>query len=392
MEATFENLPEAVKIAINEKINSLYSTVREESAKAFESIAANFSNYDIYHLGLYYPEGSWTYLIPTFSTEEGLSQVASQYAKHSVIDIDENKISLRWSFCDSPHHGEHDTEDMLKATQLLLDELDEILDSYQSLNNPGVDEIWLQTLDEIHEMLRFAVIKALSEIYTSPPFCNMTPGLVMSLCAGDMDNERLLENIRLIGGNSAYLKVSAELSAAEAIQQLEYDAMEAKLAFEAENPPTTNLTLDDFIQDIESFSLEFQELNGGIYLNKKPEYPLDGSSESESSFNRIAFMDVLRESKHYEEVDQLYGHFIGKNFRKGDLFPMICQKLADRLTEALRIKFPNINFMIYLIVDRGVLYHMTFCIQRDDGFEFDRYLLNSDEGVEEIRIIRSSDH
>ena len=391
MKKPFDIVPEPIREEVLQQLRNIHQLVLEEAYQSFTLILEKYKDLTIYNIGLYYSAGAWSYLIPTFSSDEGLALTAERYSKHSVSGIEEQKISLRWSPCDSPHHGREDVEAMMSKTQDALDTLRNILDRLDPDYNEQFKQLYTEDdyyeiIDAVHEILRVLVADALREIRTSLASLNKLDlsRCIVTLSVGDLSEEVFLDSLHLINGDELFEKVSQELSAAQRQHELEFDLMQKKLEDERANPPSTQLILSDFQSEIEKFNPKFIRIDGGVYLDVPCDYPRDDSSETEKSFNRIEFMKLLESSNYYDELDRLFGHFLGNNFQTDDLLPSICRAFAMKLGEALIDSFPSDAFKIYMIVDRNCLYHMTFCKQRHDGFQFDSFKFDAQYGVEEI--------
>ncbi|MCW9708722.1 hypothetical protein [Fodinibius salsisoli] len=235
---------------------------------------------------------------------------------------------------------------------------------------------------------RYAVRTALKKVRKTPVIQTFLEDstCVISLSAGDIDEEIILDDIKFINGKEAWKRVEQESTRAMEASALASDRWEEKLEQERENPPTTNLTIDDFAELIEQFKPEFMEMDGGVFVKRTYDYPLLGDSESEALANRFKLMELLKSSAHYEELDRLYGYFKGVNFSEGDLLPTLCDAFVEKLGNRLKMAFGDRSFKTYMVVDRSTLYHFTFCTERDDGYKFPRYCEHSEGGVE--RVIR----
>lgn len=390
----FEAASESLRSMIMGVLIELDKAVEQEAAMAFRTIIARYPTLSIYSLGLYYDAGAWAYLFPTFASEQGLAHVAKSHAFHSPASPEQEQIALRWSPCDSPHHNDGQLEDAMPETQAALEDLGQLLEAA----DPRLELIeWPADfakdrnsfhgfLANVHLMARAAVGSALRRVYAAPDLNDFfqSTGCALTLNAGDISNEEFLENLRALNSAQTFARVAQEVAAADAMHELVHRLWVQKQEADRVNPPTTSLTPDDFSDLIEGFEPVFVEAEGAVYLGHVPPVGFAGTSESEALANRIRLMAFLEASPHYEELDRLFGHFIGNQFKPDDLLPVISRALVQKLGRRLMAAFPDRTFRVYMIVDRNALYHISFVSQRDDGFEFLLVPEMLEHGVQEI--------
>lgn len=385
-----EVLPETHKKTFQLMLDNLKTSVLKESLSAFSAIIEKHSDCQIYNMGLYYSAGSWSYCVPTFASEAGLTDVATDYCRHSPLTLDDQKTSLRWSPCDSPHHADEWLESLMPDTDDLLCSLASALDqiaSYFSPEDVSLTDAQHHTLVcSIHEEIHSIVITALRAIARNPEIAAFARDAqcAVSLNAGDISQKEFLDDIKKINDLETAQRVAADLADAEIVSERESVLRDQKLKEERENPPQCDLSITDFVDVLEEFRPEFIEFDGGVFVDRHYDYPISGDSECETMANRFEVMDLLNNSKHFDEIDRLYGHFDGVNFTPDDLFPGIARALQTILREHLEQTFSGTKFMMYMKVDRMSLYHFTFCVDRENGFEFDLEPEDIKEGVEEV--------
>lgn len=379
------------------EIANLESIVTREGTEAFAAIIKQYGDDNIYALALYYAAGSWGYLMPTLATEKGLEYAAADYTKHSPLSLDQEKQSLRWSPCDSPYHGSSELDAMMPETATSLLELEALWSEAQAwlFDNESDDDAedgldrGYKLVAEIHDLIHASVIKALSDMantsavraYKEKTHC------VICLNAGDISQEDFLRDVKALNPESVYLSVQAELEQADQISKLEPELWEKKRNEEKKNPPTTKLILKDFEDIIENFSPSFKQLDDSIIIESDKEHFGYPGSAYECAFNRFNLMEILQASPHFEELDKLFGHFIGENFKKDDLLPQIGRALVIKLGELLSRSFPGRSFYTHLVVNRNELYRFAFVLNRQDGYTFDMKCASINEGVHELRRI-----
>jgi hypothetical protein len=84
---------------------ALDTTMRAELRAAWATLRGRHPGERFYSFGLYTTDLA-EYLSVTASTEEGLSEVTQRYVTRNGGDPAAQRLSLRWSPCDSPLHGE----------------------------------------------------------------------------------------------------------------------------------------------------------------------------------------------------------------------------------------------------------------------------------------------
>src|SRR5262252_5428813 len=86
----------------------LRTTMLAELRAAWASLRGRHPGERFYSFGLYTTDLA-EYLSVTASTEEGLSEVTQRYVTQTGRDPGAQRLSLRWSPCDSPLHAEGDS-------------------------------------------------------------------------------------------------------------------------------------------------------------------------------------------------------------------------------------------------------------------------------------------
>ncbi|WP_288130041.1 DUF4303 domain-containing protein [Microbulbifer sp.] len=377
---------------LGDHLEKLRLSVEKESRQAFLEIIDTSKNLHLYSIGLYYSAGSWSYLCPTYASEEGLTHAAENALRHSPASVQEIKASLRWSPCDSPHHDEERLEQMMPETESLLNSLGSFCDEFDPYIAPHLwpegsdDEIYYNLIRDAHERIRVAVTEGMDNAVQDESLKKFfeTTKCALILTAGDISESDFLRNIKPLNDYEAFYRVSIDLAEASDAQTTINALWKIKEHQEKENPPTTDLTIDNFREVLDSFSPEFLVSDGAIFLNEAQGFVTSEINLAEEMHNRIKLMEVLRESPHYEEMDKLYGHFIGKQFSPEDLLPCIARDLTFKLGKMLADRFISKTFRVMMVVDRNSLYYITFHCKRDDGYEFKMMELQPRDGVYEV--------
>lgn len=390
-------LPAEYQQSITRIIQMLKETLIGEAARAFSEILASQAEQDIYSLSLYYSAGSWNYIFPTVASEHGLEQVTQEFVKHSPLTLEQQKIALRWSLTDSPHHGDSEMEGLLPMTHLLLDELESLIAkadpetgsiAWPENNDKGYDNFY-DLIIEIHSLIHDAVVEALIEIARVPEIAEYRSKrqCVISLSAVDLSEDDFLEDVKKINGVETYLVVRDEFDQATQLEDDTGVLWEDKLSYNQNNSPSTDLILENFLDVINNFSPSFKVVDGGVFVNRDEYIDLTPDSAGEADANRFELMELLQDSPHFEEIDRLYGHFIANNFAADDLLPSIGRALTNRLEILLLKAFPERSFFVSLSVQRHSLYFFTFWQNRQDGFTPWLKYYSLDSGVTELNCI-----
>ncbi|WP_166739298.1 DUF4303 domain-containing protein [Psychromonas algicola] len=226
----YKNAPQKLRDELSPLFAILEETIAQEVESAFTAIIANNPNLTLYSLGLYYH--GWGYIIPTFSSEEGLEQVAKhyieaveqidkRYGKGSDQEFDLEKKTLRWSPCDSPHHGEEELESMMPKTEALLSKLSSIMDfadpTFEKYQWPQAyqddSELYDDFFSELYYQFEEFVISAMNKIWENKHLHDffVTNDCALTLNAGDISDENFLEYTEKLNSKRITQKLTQEI-------------------------------------------------------------------------------------------------------------------------------------------------------------------------------------
>ncbi|WP_226661393.1 DUF4303 domain-containing protein [Microbulbifer aggregans] len=392
--SVFSSLDCKTQENINTLLGALASSVKQEASSAFKKILTEYGGESIYSLYLYHNGDCTSYLFPGFNSENGLNHVAKLYSRHSQISFDENRMLLRWSPCDSPYHGDHESD--LKKTEQILSELSKAADeasdhALKYLNIEPYSDCAYELSREISKKIHDMLVEQLREISRLPDIAEyiQKTDCVVWITAGDTSDDPV-EDIARIHDESVACKVKQEMVEGERLSEIDYELQTQNAMKEAGNPSVPSFDISDFDPVVDEFNPEFVEHNGGIYLKGVDENAfLDASSRSEASHNIFDLMRLLKKSPFYDEIEKLYGHFIGAEFKKDDFLPEIGRKFSFKLRQLLSEVYPDRSFTIYMEVSRGSQSRIQFFQNRQDGYTpaFKSNLVK--EGVRESWLIGS---
>lgn len=97
---------------------ALKTALSEAAREGWAAFEREHPDDEVYGVGLY-TSSLATYIAMTVFSEAGLEEVAQEYADRAGKDLEAEKVSLRWSPCDSPHHLWR--EDLFADSQRILD-------------------------------------------------------------------------------------------------------------------------------------------------------------------------------------------------------------------------------------------------------------------------------
>ena len=231
----YKNAPQKLRDELSSLLAVLEETIAQDVESAFTTIIANNINLTLYSLGLYYH--GWGYILPTFSSEEGLQQVAKNYAEGVKENIELEKKSLRWSPCDSPHHGEEELESMMPKTESLLKELSSIIDfsdprhqQYQWSQAYQNDEnLYRNFISELYHKFEGLVVSALNKIWENKHLNDffVINDCALTLNASDISHEDFLEHAKKLNNEKVIQKLIEDIKdsheAGEALFNMDID-------------------------------------------------------------------------------------------------------------------------------------------------------------------------
>ena len=141
---------------------------------------------DTFYCFAFYTNGEFNYVALTASTLEGLDKVAQDYKKkppYKAMSIEDLRLDLKWSPCDSPLHGA--AEDVLTVLDPLMQAVSAELDRRFDLNDEG------KSFDEFVAQVRACFANALKRIDAEGVFGRGEDRrkVVVNLLMGDQSDE-----------------------------------------------------------------------------------------------------------------------------------------------------------------------------------------------------------
>lgn len=163
----------------------------EEASVVFRKIMEDLGHERIYSIALYNSGDDWCYLSPTVSTYTGLRQAAERYTQQKFFrekSLSELECLLKWSPCDSPHHGTY--EESMPRTDEALRPLSDLMDDLYDEEEDDWSESYV-----LHDLLVDACIETLQRLDREGVFGKDLNRLQITLnfLNGDQSNEERLE-------------------------------------------------------------------------------------------------------------------------------------------------------------------------------------------------------
>ena len=186
-----------------------HTTLLEEARVGFHSIQQQHIGETFYCFALY-TCGERGYIFPTASTEEGLTQVARKYmavGDNNGRTLEQLRLELRWSPCDSPLHSEG--EAYCRRANEMLEPVPELLQAlYEREHNS-----WEQS-DKLIEQLDSIFIDVLKQLDAEGVFGRgeHRESVVVNLLMGDQSDESRLAYAKQLNPREAYQKLEQDLS------------------------------------------------------------------------------------------------------------------------------------------------------------------------------------
>ncbi|TAA43598.1 hypothetical protein [Corallincola spongiicola] len=194
-----------------------------ETAPALRKIIEQFSEQQLYHIGLYYNAGTWSYCTPFACSEQGLVTGLEQCFDEEGISDAEMKSAIRWDPSSAtflPVEGVvaallTKTERSLSSVNDLLESLDPIYsipapeNREQSANYKSVEEAYYDLIREVHSELHQAAVEALCCVAALPDIAEFLTShpCILSVCSDEIDDEQFVADVIKINGRSGASRV-----------------------------------------------------------------------------------------------------------------------------------------------------------------------------------------
>jgi hypothetical protein len=163
----------------------------------------------------FYTNGEYNYVALTASTAEGLDQVAQSYKQdpsYQAMTIDDLRVRLKWSPCDSPLHGA--AENDLTELDPLIQSVQTELDQRFALSDDG------KSYDEFVAQLRTCFANALKRMDADGVFGrgDERKSVVANLLMGDQSDEDRISFAELVNPPEAVRMLKEDLAAASQLE------------------------------------------------------------------------------------------------------------------------------------------------------------------------------
>lgn len=170
---------------------------------------------DTFYCFAFFTNGEFSYVAVTASTDEGLEKVAKEYKKkpsYKAMSIEDLRIDLKWSPCDSPLHGK--AEDVLTALDPLMRGVAVELNRRFDLKDDG------KSFDEFASQVRGCFANALKRIDAKSVFGNGNDRkrVVVNLLMGDQSDEDRLTFAERVNPSESVKMLKHNLEAASRLR------------------------------------------------------------------------------------------------------------------------------------------------------------------------------
>ena len=196
----------------------------EEASVVFPQIMEDLGHERIYSIALYNSGDDWCYLSPTVSTYAGLRQAAEGYTKNEFFrekSIPDLECLLKWSPCDSPHHGTY--EESMPRTDQALRPLSDLMEDLYDEEEDDWSESYV-----LHDLLVDACIETLQLLDQKGVFGKDLNRLQITLnfLNGDQSNEERLERALRLNPASLCDRLAGDYEKASEVMESVYRKME----------------------------------------------------------------------------------------------------------------------------------------------------------------------
>jgi hypothetical protein len=177
----------------------LRDLLTKATTKTVEAIAKKYGSSGIYGFALY-TSGDYRYVIDSFSTRDGLTKVATKYLSEESYQEEWGTLEvasreLKWSPCDSPHHGEYDRN---------FNRTNEELEAIWADVDDDSEDAYIETCRQIHEVFT-DVLKGVRQ-------SGVFPGsVVLNVLMGDQSDEERLLNAEQLNPKEVLQAFASEL-------------------------------------------------------------------------------------------------------------------------------------------------------------------------------------
>jgi len=191
-------------------LEKFYRLLVECGEAAFLNLRRDLHEEGIYSLA-FYTHQEYCYVMPTCSTLVGLNTVARKYKTldyYKNFSVETLEKRLKWSPCDSPHHGRGD-EFFIPVS----DFLDDIYpaDVFQELYDPDNND-WSKA-EKLEKDMEETLILALIELDRRQVFGtgNERESIVVNLLMGDRSMEDIVRTASRINYDTVVVRLLQEL-------------------------------------------------------------------------------------------------------------------------------------------------------------------------------------
>ena len=323
---------------------------------AQESFERIFSECDqqIYALTLYYSGPNWSYLFPSFNTEEGLELTAQEkdaLSPHSA----ENKAQMyRWCPYDWRYH---------LACESWGEALDPLLDKVRSFGHDLHESTGNEAYQQFTSALEQRAIQALRRTCQLPEIqARWDRGelLLINLLDWDSGNDVDVSRAEAIGNPAWVMETYTKGSLlTEDLYETHFEGLS--------DTPAPDVSPESLLPWVKKYNPDFKLEDGILTLNKADSAPcLDADpGEYELRENTIEILELLEGHPHFSELSAYYNSLAFRRSKSGDPLFEFGRTLAHHILEKLQVQFPDSRFLavlpgknrlcLHVFTDRGIL-------------------------------------
>ncbi len=315
-------------------------SIAKHTLRAFSDILTDTTE-TVYCLSLYYTGSSFSYLFPTYNTEQALLKQSKKKSPTDPLNHAQRALRIRWSPCDFAYHA--DTETLGEEVEKVLAGIEAFAESFSELESDDEYEQY----DRFYSAIHARVINALKQVCMQQLIQQRWAGdqiFLVNLFCGDQSNEARIENAIDIGNPEWMI---------EKYQQQEnesYELLSYKMKNRIELPEPT-ITLDELLPWVDryqpkiKFNLDMLSVSPHFSLRYRGDDPV----EFEAVNNEFRVLDMLSDHPRYAELQQYYQTKGFSGARTGEPLFEFGRALASKLYEQLKEQYPEKKYIVALI-------------------------------------------
>ena len=316
-------------------------SIAKHTLRLFSDILNNNNTKEtVYCLSLYYTGSSFSYLFPTYNTEQALLEKSKKKSPTDPLNHEQRALRIRWSPCDFEYHA--NIESLGEEVEKVLYGIEDFAASFYELESDDEDEQY----DRFYSAIHTRVINALKQVCQQALIQERWMGdqiFLVNLLCGDQSYEERIENAFKIG-NPKWM-----------IEQYQQQEKKSHALFEYKlknriDIPKPDLRLEEILpwadqyQPKFKFNLDMLSVSPHFSLNYRGDDPI----EFEACNNEFRVLNMLADHPRYENIALYYQTKGLTGLRTGDLLYEFGRVLATKLSQQFHAEFPEKKYYIAL--------------------------------------------